>query len=163
MKGRSIAVLAIILVALASTTSFEARQTGIVSEGGCGCHQGMNSNTVITVDGLPEVFNASEEYLFTLTITNDDVPVENPDQNGGFSIILTGGGVLESVPDIDGNVAQEMDGGLTHSMEINDRRTWDFKWTAPADDTAIVSFLIFGNAVNGNGAPSGDQWNPIRC
>mgnify|MGYP006255222455 CR=1 FL=1 len=44
MKGRSIAVLAILLVALASTTSFEARQTGIVAENGCGCHGGMNSN-----------------------------------------------------------------------------------------------------------------------
>ena len=161
MKGRSIAVLAILLIALASTTSFEARQTGIVSEGGCGCHGGMSADTVITVDGLPDVFNASEEYLFTLTISNDNVPVENPDQNGGFSIILTGGGVLESVPDIDGNVAQEMDGGLTHTMDINDRRTWEFKWTAPADDTAIASFLIFGNAVNGNGAPSGDEWNQL--
>ena len=46
-------------------------------------------------------------------------------------------------------------------MDINDRRTWDFKWTAPADDTAIASFLIFGNAVNGNGAPSGDEWNQL--
>ena len=45
MKGRSIAVLAILLVALASTTSFEARQTGIVTEGGCGCHGGMSSDT----------------------------------------------------------------------------------------------------------------------
>ena len=164
MKGRSIAILSILLIALAYTTSFEARQTGIVSEGGCGCHGGMNSNTVITVDGLPEVFNASEEYIFTLTISNDDVPItgDNSDQNGGFSIILTGGGVLESVPDVDGNVAQEMDGGLTHSLDTNDRRTWEFKWTAPADDTAISSFLIFGNAVNGNGAPSGDQWNELR-
>ena len=102
---------------------------------------------MITVDGLPDVFNASEEYFFTLAISNDNVPIDNPDQNGGFSIILKGGGVLESVPDIDGNVAQEMEGGLTHSMDINDRRTWDFKWTAPADDTAIASFLIFGNAV----------------
>ena len=165
MKGRSIAVLAILLVALASTTSFEARQTGIVTEGGCGCHGGMNSNTVITVDGLPDVFNASEEYLFTLTIANDDVPVENPDQNGGFSMILTGGGVLESVPDIDGNTATEMEGGLTHNLDLNDRRTWEFKWTAPADDTAIASFLIFGNAVNGNGAADAsgeDQWNKLE-
>ncbi len=59
MKGRSIAVLATLLIALASTTSFEAVPTGIVSESGCNCHGGMTSKTVITVDGLPEVFNAS--------------------------------------------------------------------------------------------------------
>ena len=97
MKGRSVAILAILLIALASTTSFEARQAGIGSggDGGCSCHGGMNANTQITIDGLPDTFNASEEYLFTLTITNDDVPIDNPDQNGGFRIILTGGGVLE--------------------------------------------------------------------
>ena len=154
MRGRSVAILAVLLIALASTTTFEARQNGIGSggDGGCSCHGGMVDSTKITVDGLPDKFNASEEYLFTLTIANDDVPVENPDQNGGFSMILTGGGVLESVPDIDGNTATEMEGGLTHNLDLNDRRTWEFKWTAPADDTAIASFLIFGNAVNGNGA-----------
>ena len=147
---------------MSGTNSIEARQTGIVSEGGCACHGGMNSNTVITVDGLPEEYNLSEEYFFTLTISNENVPVQNPDQNGGFSIILTGGGILESVPDADGNVAQEMDGGLTHTMDINDRRTWEFKWTAPDNYSANVSFLIYGNAVNGNGAPSGNEWNGLE-
>jgi len=154
-------VVCFLLLTLAGTNSIEARQNGVVSENGCGCHGGMNSNTVITVDGLPEEYNGSEEYFFTLTISNENVPVQNPDQNGGFSIILTGGGVLESVPDADGNVAQEMDGGLTHNMEINDRRTWEFKWTAPDDNSANVSFLIYGNAVNGNGAPSGNEWNGL--
>ena len=27
---------------------------------------------------------------------------------------------------------------------------------------AIASFLIYGNAVNGNGAPSGDEWNKLE-
>ena len=35
MKGRSVAILAILLIALASTTSFEARQAGI-GKGGDG-------------------------------------------------------------------------------------------------------------------------------
>ena len=43
-----------------------------------------------------------------------------------------------------------MDGGLTHTMDINDRRTWEFKWTAPDYYSTNVSFLIYGNAVNGN-------------
>lgn len=122
----------------------------------------MNSNTVITVDGLPDEYKLSEEYFFNLTISNENVPVQNPDQNGGFSIILTGGGILEPVPDADGNVAQEMDGGLTHTMDINNRRTWEFKWTAPDNYSANVSFLIYGNAVNGNGAPSGNEWNGLE-
>ena len=160
--AKTLLVACFLILTLVSTNSIEARQTGIVSEGGCGCHGGMNSNTVITVDGLPEEYNESEEYFFTLTISNENVPVQNPDQNGGFSIILTGGGILESVPDADGNVAQEMDGGLTHTMDINNRRTWEFKWTAPDNNSASVSFLIYGNAVNGNGAPSGNEWNGLE-
>ena len=159
MPTKTLLLVCFLVLTLAGTNSIEARSAGIVSEGGCGCHGGMNSNTVITVDGLPEEYNISEEYFFTLTISNENVPVQNPDQNGGFSIILTGGGILESVPDADGNVAQEMDGGLTHTLDINDRRTWEFKWTAPDNYSANVSFLIYGNAVNGNGAPSGNEWN----
>ncbi len=160
--AKTLLVVCFLLLTLAGTNSIEARQTGIVSENGCGCHGSMNSNTVITVDGLPDEYNLSEEYFFNLTISNENVPVQNPDQNGGFSIILTGGGILESVPDADGNVAQEMDGGLTHTMDINDRRTWEFKWTAPDNYSAKVSFLIYGNAVNGNGAPSGNEWNGLE-
>jgi hypothetical protein len=159
---KTLLVVCFLLSTLAGTNSIEARSAGIVTEGGCGCHGGMNSNTEITVDGLPDEYDLSEEYFFTLTISNENVPVQNPDQNGGFSIILTGGGILESVPDADGNVAQEMDGGLTHTMDINDRRTWEFKWTAPDNYSANVSFLIYGNAVNGNGAPSGNEWNGLE-
>ena len=52
MKGRTVAILAILLVALASTTTFEARQNGIGKggDGGCSCHGGMTPDTVITVD-----------------------------------------------------------------------------------------------------------------
>ena len=166
MKARTVAILALLLVALASTTTYEARPGGIgkQGDGGCSCHGGMESNTVITVDGLPSTFNASEEYLFTLTITNDDVEISDDGAHGGFRIIPSGG-VLESVPDINGNVANDMEGGLTHSLDTNDRRTWEFKWTAPSDDTDIANFIIYGNAVNGNGAADSDgsdQWNKLE-
>ena len=151
MRGRAIAILTLLLIALASTSTFEARQNGIgnVEPAGCNCHGGMTDDTVITVDGLPDIFNASEEYLFTLTISNDKVPATNPDQNGGFRIFVEDGvGTLESL-DVEDSSDLEIDGGLSHNMEINDRRSWSFKWTAPADDTAIANFVIYGNAVNG--------------
>ena len=162
MRGRSVAILAVLLIALASTTTFEARQNGIGSggDGGCSCHGGMVDSTKITVEGLPDKFNASEEYVFILKITNDGV-TEDGEAAGGFRIIPTGG-TLESIPDINGNTAQDMDGGLTHSTDINKQREWEFKWTAPADDTTIADFIIYGNAVNGNGAPTGDEWNQLN-
>ena len=32
-------------------------------------------------------------------------------------------------------------------------------WTAPESDAELVTFITYGNAVNGNGAASGDEWN----
>ena len=108
---RITAVLAILLLALVTAPGFEARQAGIGSQGdnGCACHGSATSATVITIDGLPETFNASEEYEFTMTITNDDV-VGTADQSGGFRVyVVDGVGTLES---LDGS--QELEGGLTH-------------------------------------------------
>ena len=59
-------------------------------------------------------------------------------------------------------MAQEMDGGLTHTSESNDVRTWDFEWTAPADDSQFVDFKIHGNAVNGGDGFNGDMWNSFE-
>ena len=51
MRGRAIAILAILLVALASTTTFEARQNGIgnVEPAGCSCHGGMTGLSLIHI------------------------------------------------------------------------------------------------------------------
>ena len=54
---------------------------------------------------------------------------------------------------------QEMDEGYTHSSSNNNQRTWEFNWTAPESDAELVTFIVYGNAVNGNGAASGDEWN----
>ena len=59
-------------------------------------------------------------------------------------------------------MAQEMDGGLTHTTESNGVRTWDFEWTAPADDSQFVEFTIHANAVNGGDGFNGDMWNSFE-
>lgn len=166
-RTRTAIILAVLMVALVSVPQFEARKGGIDKDGdnGCGCHAdsgGANPATEITVDGLPEVFNVSETYVFTVTITNDDVEGTSGgfDRAAGFRIWVEDGvGTLESVPDEQGNEAQEMDGALTHTEELNSVRSWTFQWTAPADDTAIATFNIYSNAVNGDDSPSGDVWN----
>ena len=50
-----------------------------------------------------------------------------------------------------------MDGGLTHTSDGNMQRSWNFTWTAPADDSVTVTMRIYGNAVNGDGS-GGDHW-----
>ena len=98
--------------------------------------------------GLPDVYNATQTYNLTLTIESI---VEANDPQGGFRILISHG-------EITGDV-QELEEGYTHSSSNNNQRTWEFNWTAPESDAELVTFIAHGNAVNGNGASSGDEWN----
>ncbi len=168
MKGRTIAILAVLLLALASTTSMEARRNGAnidgAGENGCSCHGDAKPATIITIDGLPEIYNVSEEYVFTISIENSDVPVNTEEgaPHGGFRVSVENNvGMLEAT---DGSAVD--DGGyLVHTEEGNKQRSWTVKWTAPSSDTEVANFLVYGNAVNGNGAPDddgSDQWNKLE-
>ena len=127
MRTRALAVLLVMIAALAFTPSFEAMPAGIGSagDGGCSCHGGANTDTAVIVTGLPETFNASETYAFTLTIVNDDLPRSEPDAGryGGYRILVTEG-VVNAVPEPAGQI---MDAGLTHTAEANTVRTGDFE------------------------------------
>ena len=162
MRRRIVGMLSLLLIALMLVPQFSALPGGIGAAGneGCSCHAGGNDgSTTILVEGLPETFNASESYAFSVTLVNDDMSLYgngDPSQGwsgvrGGFRIVLEGGG---SVTTIDPSYSQEVDGGLTHTEDGNKFRTWDFEFVAPASDAATVEMTIVGNAVSG-GATSG--------
>jgi len=171
---KRITLLALVLLMLVAAPQFEAMPTGIGSaaDGGCSCHAGASPDTTVLVTGLPETFNASETYSFTVTVQNDVMDIYNGGvmlfdddgkmtttgwngRAGGFRILSSGG----MVSTVNESLSQEMDGGLTHTEAANTVRTWDFEWVAPADDSKVVEFTIYGNAVNGGAAAGGDEWN----
>ncbi len=142
--------LLVLLFTLAIISQVEAYPTGIGDNGdnGCVCHGGSSEETNVTLLGLPDVYNSSQGYNLTLTIESS---LEANDPQGGFRILISHG-------EITGDV-QELEKGYTHSSSNNNQRTWEFNWTAPESDAELVTFIIYGNAVNGNGAASGDEWN----
>ena len=73
MRGRVALLLGVLLVALMAAPQFTAAPGGIGSAGdqGCTCHGGASPDTTVLVDGLPETYNASETYTFTVTVQND--------------------------------------------------------------------------------------------
>ena len=119
------------------------------ADDGCLCHGGSDDTTIVNLSGLPEIYNSSMQYNLTLTIQS---PVELNDVQGGFRVVISHGELI-------GEGWQVMDGGYTHSTEINDRRQWEVVWTAPEADDELATFVIHGNAVNGNGNVNGDEWN----
>lgn len=118
---------------------------------GCLCHGGSDDTTIVNLSGLPETYNSSVQYNLTLTIES---PVESNEVQGGFRVIISQGELI-------GEGWQVMDGGYTHTVEINDRRQWEAVWVAPEADDELATFLIHGNAVNGNGNANGDEWNSL--
>ena len=92
---------------------------------GCLCHGGSDDTTIVNLSGLPAAYNSSVEYNLTLTIES---PVELNEVQGGFRVIISQGELIAEG-------WQVMDGGYTHTTEINDRRQWKAVWVAPeADD-----------------------------
>ena len=79
MRTRAIAILSIILISLVAIPTYTAMPGGIGSQadGGCSCHGGPSSSTQVLVDGLPSIFNASETYSFTVTVTMKNCAVLN--------------------------------------------------------------------------------------
>ncbi len=166
MRVRTSVVLTALLVMLMAAPSMTAAPGGIgaAANQGCSCHGGASPDTTVLVDGLPETYNASETYTFTVTVVNDEMELYERDDGkviaGGYRILVSHG-MISSVPDTHG---QELEGGYTHTAEGREVRSWTFEWTAPAADDLNVEMKVYGNAVNGNsllniGGSSGDYWN----
>jgi len=145
---RRVVVFTLLLIFIGQT---QALPDGIDSRGddGCLCHGGSDDTTIITLEGLPEKYNASTSYNFTLTIES---PVQQTNPQGGFRILLSHGEII-------GDGWQFQDGGYTHRGEINDRRQWSAVWTAPSEDDLLTTFVVHGNAVDGDNSMNGDEWN----
>src|SRR6056300_400898 len=170
MRGRATLLLSVLLVALMAAPQFTAAPAGIGSAGdqGCTCRGGASPDTSVLVDGLPQSYNASETYTFTVTVVNDVMELYNGGslegddpwngRAGGYRILVSHGEVV-AVPESQGQV---MDGGLTHTEESNTVRSWTFEWTAPAADDINVEMKVYGNAVNGGSGSGGDYWNEVQ-
>lgn len=146
--------LFVLLALLAFIGQTQALPDGIgnVANDGCICHGASDDSTIITLEGLPEVYNSSQQYELVITIES---PVEENDVKGGFRIIISQGEIDEN-----SNV-HKLDDGYTHNSTSNKQRVWNINWTAPIEDDKLATFVIHGNAVNGNGESSGDEWNSL--
>ena len=164
-KTLSLGFIIAIVFAVTAFPTANSVPTGIADPNmvanGCTCHTDgiMASDVVINLTELPENYNVSQVYTFTLKISGGPEPLEGGNQGGFF--IAASYGTLESVD----NTTQVPEGQthLTHNAYGNGQREWSFNWTAPESDPKVAVFTVYGNSVNGNAGSSngagGDYWN----
>ena len=51
---------------------------------------------------------------------------------------------------------------ISHNDNSNDVRNWTFQWAAPTEGVGDAVFIIYFNAVNGQGT-NGDQWGYLTA
>ncbi|MAY12796.1 MAG: hypothetical protein CMB21_03210 [Euryarchaeota archaeon] len=131
----------------------DARPEGIGSLGdnGCVCHGGIDENVIIEITGFPEIYVPSQVY--NISISADGSSKDSVgNTSGGFRALMDGG-------DLEIEGSQEIEGGLTHTLESNKQRMWNGTWVAPSNDDEGINLILHVNLVNGDNTTSDDDWN----
>ena len=84
----------LLLILVGQAQSFP---TGIDDRGdnGCVCHGGSDDTTTISITGLPDFYNSSEIYNFTLSIDSPVSESQNLNEaRGGFRVIISHGEIF---------------------------------------------------------------------
>lgn len=155
MKIRAFVTTVALVLASSSLAFADINGRTGSSTSGCGtCHGGSNTATTVRIDGPTSVVVGSMN-TYQLIITN-----ANATQTAaGLDVSASGGtlGTSAMAP-----LTRVSRGEVTHRSPIapNARGMWSipFTWTAPMA-AGTVRLAGAGNAVNGNGRNSGDQWN----
>ena len=158
MATRRCLAAGVLLLTVMASNWVLASPNGLGSEAneGCLCHT-RDASTVVELRGLPEAFESTQNYNVTLVVSSSLVAVENASQ-GGFRLLVDEGGLV-----LDNNsLVQALDGGWTHTTEGSTMRSWNLVWQAPAENDTAATFVVHGNAVNGNNAPTGDAWSTLE-
>ena len=159
MSGRGVILAAFILSAITITPLSTSFPSGVedIGDQGCLCHGESKEQTSISISGLPEKFEANTTYNLTLTVFNELISENIGEPYGGFRLTVSKGTIVFE----NSNQTQFLDGGWTHTSTGNKYREWNLTWHSPDDNTSKAIVDLKGNAVNGNGASSGDSWNSI--
>lgn len=158
MGHRRLVALVVLLLTTTASTWAIASPNGLGAEAneGCLCHT-PDDSTLVQIEGLPETFASDTTYGLVLTISSSIEQAANGSQ-GGFRWVVDEG----ELSPMNNSTVQELDGGWTHTYEGSMLRSWNVQWTSPSDNTTAAQFVIHGNAVNGNNAPTGDAWSTLE-
>jgi hypothetical protein len=138
--------------------TLSSNSTGMtgVSTTGCNsnstCHGSSNSNTLLTVSGIPSTgWVPGTAYTLTATVANSSMT------RAGFDLTVNVG-TLSGAPSGASISGSEIFHTTPKAM-TSGSASWSFTWTAPSASSTGLTINFAGNAVNFNGASTGDAWN----
>ena len=126
--------------------------TGVTEKNGdgCTCHNLTPEPTVwVRIEG-PDTLLQGQTAQYTLKLSG------GPAINGGFNVAAYSG-----VLNLDGTGVQKIGDELTQTSPlafVDSVVSWTFSFTA-GNTNYMDTLYSVANSVNGNGNPSGDQWN----
>ena len=156
--NRKLVPLTLVLILLFSMAPLTSGSSnGIYNQGsGCGggyCH-GSNTNAVVSMSGQPASYTPGQSYTLSISVTGGA-----SGNNGGFSLDVSKGTLSAGIGfAVNVNNAQD---SATHSITGSSQRSWSIDWIAPSAGSGIAVLDLAGNAADGNGGNSGDNWDAI--
>lgn len=144
--GLAVCGMAVIIVLNSSSGGVMGHATS-----GCSCHGTKNTNTTITLTGIPSTgYVTGQTYACTLRVSNATKT------KAGFDLLVSAGSITSA-----SSGTMVMGSELHHTtpgVAVSGVTEWTFNYVAPASPSGIT-FSVAGNAVDGNNLDSGDQWN----
>jgi flagellar hook assembly protein FlgD len=160
----------VIILLVYFTIDVWAKQSGIVgytstSGGGCqqsGCHgSSASSATSVTLTSGSLSVNPGSTNSYTIRVSNSNSSQTKAGINIAVKTTNTGSTNAGSLSPESGSGLQNISNELAHSSPKNlasGNADFSFTWTAPSTPGKYY-LRAAGNAVDGNGGSSGDQWN----
>ena len=117
----------------------------------------------LTLDGVPEAYDAGETYAITLTLVHPGVAAAGFEIAARFERSAAQAGTFAPEPDQKDRIDVTTYGDVQYAHHVrsgtfpvsSDTARWRLLWTAPPDGGGIV-FHAVGNAANDDDSPLGD-------
>jgi hypothetical protein len=164
----AIILLAIPVITYASVFGPDFGYTGAPGDNGncTACHTGTpnSGGGSVNVTGIPNAYQPGQQYNVTVTVqqtarTRFGFQLTAIDSNGNRAGTLESLGGDTSLNPVSGQGGRQY---IQHtqqgtSQNVNNGRSWQVRWTAPATGIGQVRFFVAGNAANNNGNETGDS------
>ena len=151
--------LLLIAGGLGTVTSLQSNSGGITGRsvvgcGGGGCHSATAATTIVGITNLPSGYTAGQTYSLTVSVGS----TSSSHTAAGIDMTVSGGTLSNPGPGATLNGTTEFR-HTTPKAISGSVATFTVDWTAPATGSGTITFNMAGNAVNQNGATSGDVYN----